>query len=305
MPATPDRGFITWKPQEKTKVLLDQVLAILEHYHAQLPITIRQIFYRMIAAYGYEKSAESEKRFYTMMVKARRARMKTRRGALLIEIIRDDTGIKRERRFFADADDYLEDVRADVEQNFRLDRQFDQPRRLVVWAEAAGMIPQLDRIARPYGINVYSGRGYDGLTDKFKLAKLWANSLQPVTVLHIGDLDPDGVLIFEALAEDVVKFADELKPRIIARPRPIYGDIEFVRIALTPEQVSGHGLRNLGQARKREPDGVTPMNTTSTPTSPAFAATRRSTSGTPTRARPGKQKRYHPMSWRTSSGKRS
>jgi hypothetical protein len=44
-------------------------------------------------------------------------------------------------------------------------------------------------------------------------------------VLHFGDHDPSGVHCFSALDEDVVAFAEYYG-----------GDIEFVRLAVTPEQ---------------------------------------------------------------------
>jgi hypothetical protein len=46
--STKPRGFIdAWRPQPKTETLLEQVEAILEKYREHLPLTIRQIFYRL------------------------------------------------------------------------------------------------------------------------------------------------------------------------------------------------------------------------------------------------------------------
>lgn len=41
------RGFIGWTPQTKTAELLGQVKQILGEYRDYLPLTIRQIFYRL------------------------------------------------------------------------------------------------------------------------------------------------------------------------------------------------------------------------------------------------------------------
>ena len=51
------RGFITgWTPRPDTCALLDQVRAILREYDAHLPLTLRQIFYRLVGVHDYEKT---------------------------------------------------------------------------------------------------------------------------------------------------------------------------------------------------------------------------------------------------------
>jgi hypothetical protein len=75
-------------------------------------------------------------------------------------------------------------------------------------------------------VPVFSSGGFDSLTAKYDFAEEIAASDRPVTVLHIGDLDPSGVHMPLALAEDVGAFVRELG-----------GDVEFHRAAVTPEQV--------------------------------------------------------------------
>jgi hypothetical protein len=50
------RGFAAWEPKEGSLVLLRQVQAVLDEYRAQQPLTLRQIYYRMIGAHGYPVS---------------------------------------------------------------------------------------------------------------------------------------------------------------------------------------------------------------------------------------------------------
>jgi hypothetical protein len=122
-------------------------------------------------------------------------------------------------------------LRATV-RRFDLDPQQGQTRRLVTWCEAAGMLAQLERVARPYGVHVISGGGFDSLTDKWQFVRLvgdLSDEESAVEVLHIGDLDRHGQDIFTALAEDVQAFAGN-------------GRIGFTRLAITPEQVTLHNL---------------------------------------------------------------
>ena len=90
------------------------------------------------------------------------------------------------------------------------------------------MVPQLQRVADPFGVAVYSSGGFDSLTDKHRIGEEWA---EPVTVLHFGDHDPSGVHCFSALNEDVAAFAEHYG-----------GRIEFIRLAVTPSQASKYRL---------------------------------------------------------------
>jgi len=53
---TRPRGFIDWKPRAETEALLDDVRIVLETYKAQLPLMVRQIYYRLVASFDYEKT---------------------------------------------------------------------------------------------------------------------------------------------------------------------------------------------------------------------------------------------------------
>jgi hypothetical protein len=54
------RGFVdNWTPLPATQLLVDQVQAVPAEYAQQLPLTLRQIFYRLVGAHGYEKTRSS------------------------------------------------------------------------------------------------------------------------------------------------------------------------------------------------------------------------------------------------------
>jgi hypothetical protein len=114
---------------------------------------------------------------------------------------------------------------------FTLDHSTGQKTHLVVICEAAGMAPQLARVADPFGVTVMSGGGFDSLTDKHKFAAALAEHDRATEVLHIGDHDPSGVNMFLAFLEDVEAFA-----------RDLGGDATFTRLAVTPEQIARYRL---------------------------------------------------------------
>jgi len=141
-----------------------------------------------------------------------------------MDAVRDDGFTNEIPDFFGSANHFLDAVRVSA-RLLRLDRQAGQTRRLALWCEASGMVPQLQRIADPFGIGVYSSGGFDSVTAKHQIARLWTDV--PVTVLHVGDHDPSGVHCFSSLSEDVASFADHYG-----------GDVQFVRLAVTPGQAA-------------------------------------------------------------------
>jgi hypothetical protein len=79
------RGFIAvWRPRAGTHELLDQARAVLDEYRDQLPLTLRQIFYRLVGAHGYEKTEPAYKQLTELLNNARRA------GLVDMSAIRDD-----------------------------------------------------------------------------------------------------------------------------------------------------------------------------------------------------------------------
>lgn len=214
------RGFIAdWSPRDQTHVLLDQVQAVLDEYADHLPLTNRQIFYRLVGAHGYSKTQQAYDNLCEMLQKARRS------GMIRFAAIRDDGGQYNIGALgYDDADDFMDRLRRRVE-HFRLDRQQGQAPKIVLACEAEGMVPQLERVAADHGVPVISGGGFDSVTAKHNLAEDLAADDRPVTVLHIGDHDPSGAHLFLAFAEDVQAFMRELG-----------GEVEFHRLAVTPEQ---------------------------------------------------------------------
>jgi hypothetical protein len=149
------RGFVEkWNPRAHTRVLLDQVNDVLADYADQLPLTIRQVFYRLVGVYQYEKSERAYNRLSEMLATARRARV------ISMDDIRDDGFVSKRGLFYDDLPDFLETM-MHLAKNLRLDRMVGQSRRIVVWCEATGMVPLLERIAEPYGIEVCSSGGFD------------------------------------------------------------------------------------------------------------------------------------------------
>jgi hypothetical protein len=218
-------GFSDWRPHRRVQAKLDQILAILAEYDRQLPLTLRQLFYILVARLIIAKTVAEYKKLGYMLRRARRARI------VPFEHIHDSgTTLPHSLVGYDNANDLGWSLRWRV-RNFELDRMLGQPRRLVLWCEAAGMVAQLERVGEPYDVKVISGGGFDSLTDKWQFAQLVRKAHQPVLVLHIGDLDRSGEDIFEALSRDVEAFDSN-------------GRVNFARLAVTEQQVSELDLQS-------------------------------------------------------------
>ena len=248
----PQFGFIDWKPRDTTRELIKMVRAILKEFENELPLTLRQIYYRAVAKYGFDKTDEAYARLGEHCATARRA------GWIPFSAIRDDGAVSAEPFEHADPAGFWRMVRG-LAGRYRRARQAGQTYKLIVMPEAAGMVPQLEKVADPFGVSVKSGGGYGSVTQKQDLAREIADSDRPVTVLHLGDFDPSGSDMFNNLWLDISIFVAQMRAGIDPADRSPFEArngssiakltedaiadeeeddpwVAFVRLAITPEQ---------------------------------------------------------------------
>lgn len=220
--STRPRGLASWSPQKATLLILAAILEVLEEYRAQLPMTARQIFYRLVGRGLLGKDENSYARLCEHLNRARRA------GMIPWDAIRDDGGSSTVPGGYVDVDE----VEATIEYTINSFKLAFEP-CVEVWVEAAGMLPMIARSVAEYRVPVYSSGGFDSVTAKHTAATRMKRRHAPTTVLHVGDLDPSGNAIVDSAAEDVAAFlADYGKP----------GFVRFERIAVTPAQAAEHEL---------------------------------------------------------------
>jgi hypothetical protein len=225
---TRPKGYADWRPRAKTRDLLDQVEDVLAEYEDHLPLTVRQIYYRLIATCGYEKTQNAYDRLGDKLTMARRARL------IPFEYIRDDGVTTFKYQWFDGVEHFWNAVGGTIKQ-YRRDRQTGQPYRIELWCEAAGMAPQLARVGDLYSIEVYSSGGFSSLSAVRQIVDRARKRDKKTVLLHVGDYDPSGVSIFESMCADAQAFLRD--DRILASQ-----EIIPVRVALTAEQVDEYEL---------------------------------------------------------------
>jgi hypothetical protein len=221
------RGYIqNYRPQQKTKALIEAADRVLREYHAHWPLTVRQIYYRLVGAYGYPKTEAFYGTLCHHLANARRARV------IPFSAVRDDGVTTVEMQHFNDEEHFKRHLRQ-LGERYTRNKLAGQDLHMEVWCEAAGMIFQLADVAHEYSVNVYSSSGFDSLTAKKRLTDRICDIFKHTVILHLGDYDPSGESIFESAAEDVTAFVQADWPGI---------DVVFRRVALTEDQVEEYGL---------------------------------------------------------------
>jgi hypothetical protein len=141
---------------------------------------------------------------------------------------------------YEDKEEFYRRIR-DMGENYTRDKLARQGLDVRIYCEAAGMMPQIRLVSDDYSIPVYSCSGFDSLTAKYDLFEDIADAHtykgRRTVVLHLGDYDPSGESIFDAIAEDVHAFLSEAIPH--KRPEEV---ALFERVALTEEMVESYSL---------------------------------------------------------------
>jgi hypothetical protein len=224
------RGFADWNPRPHVLALVDQVRGVLDENRAYLPMTARQVFYRLVGAHGYDKTELAYARLLETLNRARRARL------IPMHAIRDDGGTSMGAGGWDSPEQFWRSVRATAE-TYTHSLDDGQPLAVELWVEAAGMVPMVARVAAAYGVTTYSSGGFDSVTIKHEAAQRIAWREVPTTVLHLGDHDPSGLSILDSAAEDIGAFVDDM-----GAPAPT-----FIRLAVTPAQIARYRLPSAPQ----------------------------------------------------------
>ncbi len=220
------RGLAPWNPKAATMAVLHSVNTVLEEYRTYLPMTARQVFYRLVGAHGYDKTERAYSRLLEYLNRGRRA------GLIPWSSIRDD-GFDRTGGGGWDNPQQVIDSAIATAEGYERDHQDRQPFYTEMWVEAAGMMPQVARMVRDYSIPVYSSGGFNSTTSKHQTAsrivRRWDQEERDTRVLHIGDYDPSGVAVIDSLASDLWQFIRDMEYAT--------STAHFVRVAVTPGQI--------------------------------------------------------------------
>jgi hypothetical protein len=182
--------------------LLQHALDVIKQYNIRL--TVRQVYYRLVAAGIIKNSRSSYNMLDKCLVKARLS------GAIPFDAFED-----RSREFLAGDCNYEspEDYMAwrlqalkDSAWEYEVPRWLFQPEYVEVWLEKDALSALFNQVCDKLHVVLAPCRGYPSLTFLYEAAQRLKNVDKPITILYFGDLDPRGKDIQRFLTETLPDF---------------------------------------------------------------------------------------------------
>lgn len=203
--------------QDKVLDLIETMNHIIGVYQEQgFVLTVRQLYYQLVARDIIENSQKSYKRITSIANDARLA------GLMDWDAIEDRTrAFVRRTRWESGA--HILKAAAD---SYHIDMWRRQPRRVFVIIEKEALVGVLSPACQQLDVPILAARGYPSCTvlRDFAIEDILPyEGDQDLTILHLGDHDPSGIDMTRDLTERISMFARS--------------PVELVRVALNMEQI--------------------------------------------------------------------
>lgn len=184
------------------------------------PMTVRQVFYRLVATGAIDKT-ESE--YKSTIIRLLGEMRET--GALPWSWIVDNTRWMRKARTFDSAEDALRDTAA----FYRRSLWTAGDHYLEVWLEKEALAGVINPVTEQWDVPLMVTRGYPSKSYVYSAAETIASRAAPLgTIYYFGDLDPSGADIPRATEAGLRRYMARLGSS---------GRLQFIRAAVTREQV--------------------------------------------------------------------
>ena len=193
---------------------------ILEIVSADAPMTVRQVFYRMVSAGLIEKTESS----YNKVVVRLLTRLRLE-GVLPWSAITDGTRWMRKSVRYGSVEEALDATR----RHYRRDYWRDLDEYVEVWLEKDALAGVVFRVTDEWGVPLMVTRGFAGLSYVPNAAETIERIGKPTHTHYFGDYDPSGVEIDRNLERRLREFAPS-------------SEIRFERVAVRREQIDEYEL---------------------------------------------------------------
>lgn len=205
---------------DKVLVLIDTMNEIIVEYQGKgFTLTVRQLYYQLVARDIIENNLKSYKRITSVANDARLA------GLMDWDAIEDRTRSFVRRTRWENGKQILNAAA----RSYHIDMWQRQPRRVFVIIEKEALVGVLTPTCQKFDTPLLAARGYPSCT---VLRDFAVEDIAPyigdqdITVLHLGDHDPSGIDMTRDLTDRISLFTRE--------------PVEIVRLALNMLQVEEH-----------------------------------------------------------------
>ena len=190
--------------------LREAIRSVLAEYR---PMTVRQVFYRLVSLGAIAKTeGEYKATVCRLLTEMRRAR------EIPFGWIADNTRWMRKPRTYSG----LEELLRATAQTYRRSVWSQQDVYVEIWLEKDALAGVLHEVTERWDVPLMVTRGYPSLSYLYEAGEVIAAREQPAYLYYFGDHDPSGVDIPRKVEQDLRVFA----------PR---AEIHFERVAVTPE----------------------------------------------------------------------
>jgi hypothetical protein len=184
------------------------------------PMTVRQVFYQMVSRGLIEKTEAEYKRTVVRLLTVMRISRE-----LPFSWIADNTRWQRKPRTYSS----LEAAIQNTAECYRRCLWDDQDVHVEIWLEKDALAGVLYEETGSWDVPLYVTRGYPSVSYLYGAAELIEEEGKPAHLYYFGDYDPSGLDIPRNVEERLREFAPE-------------AEIEFTRVAVTPDQIASMGL---------------------------------------------------------------
>lgn len=192
----------------------------------QTRLTLRQLFYRLVAKLILPNTVNSYKALSKWMVKAREL------GDVdewyLEDRIRQTLGGDKG---YEDSDGFIkgfENYFKNCWKYFALKMWSTQPQMIEVWVEKDALSRLVSEIGDEFNVITCPSRGYSSYTYIRKAVGRIEEYDKPIKILYLGDFDPSGMDIERDLADRLNRYGAD--------------DVKVERVALTLDQINEYNL---------------------------------------------------------------
>ena len=213
-----------------------EIVGVLSDDHPQ---SVRHVFYRMTNPNLAEPVEKSESGYRQVQYQITQLR---RMGAIPYGWISDATRRGYHVDMFAGAGDFVRRVAG----LYRADLWASSPHYVEVWCESRSIAGVIEDDCRELAVSLYPAGGFTSITLAYQASDYINDVMEDPNkdvahIIYIGDHDPAGVLIDRSVERELRLHLDEDV------------ELEFERIAITPEQIEEYDLptkpRKAGEKR--------------------------------------------------------
>lgn len=209
------------RPTRRSRGEIDAIKeAIYDALMEDAPMTVRQVFYRLVST-GVIGKTEGE---YKSTVVRLLTRMRLS-GEIPFSWIADNTRWMRKPRTWSS----LESMLQRTAEAYRRDVWDNQDVYVEVWTEKDAIAGILSQVTMEWDVPLMVVRGFSSITFLHSAAESIAATGKPAYLYYFGDYDPSGLVIPQKVEQRLREFAP-------------YADIEFVRVAVNEEQIASMNL---------------------------------------------------------------